>query len=330
MIPPYEITTEVFKLGLRIRELITKVEGYAIPKPEIKLRKENKIKSIIGSLEIEGNSLGEELITALVDGHRVVGSEREVSEVLNAIKAYDSIKAFTYHSPVSFKKMHGVLMENLIDSAGRYRSGGVAVVDGKKVIHMAPPASNVHYLINNLFQYLENAEDDLLIKSCVAHYEIEFIHPFADGNGRMGRIWQSLILIADHPIFQFVPFEMVIKENQKEYYKVLAACDKVGKSTQFIVFMFNCLIESLEQLYLDIQNQGVPEVKERVKTYLTMYDRTEAFSRKNYMEVWKDISSATASRDLKYAVEKEWLKKIGDKRKAAYIIREENLPKEEN
>ena len=219
MNPPYEITPEILKLITSISEKIGEINATYLNRPSPKLRKQNKIKTIHSSLKIEGNSLTEEQITALLEKIRVVGPKKDVVEVLNAIGIYENLHRYDPNSEQSFLKAHQQLMKNLIDDAGKYRKQGVGIVKGSKVEHLAPPFENVAFLMKDLFEYLKNSDEIALIKSCVFHYEMEFIHPFLDGNGRMGRLWQTLILMEKYPIFEFLPFETMISIDQEKYYK---------------------------------------------------------------------------------------------------------------
>jgi len=170
-------------------------------------------------------------------------------------------------------------------------------------------------LMNDLFDYLKNDEDLVLIKSCVFHYEMEFIHPFIDGNGRMGRLWQTLILKDSYLVFEFLPIETLIKERQEQYYESLGKSDNTGESTVFIEFMLEIILESLEEL-LSIQNVSLTNI-DRVNLFKSIV-KNDLFARKEYLKNFREISSATASRDLKFAVENELIKKIGDKNTTRY------------
>jgi Fic family protein len=314
MNPPYEITSSILKLITSISEKIGEVNANFLNKPSPKLRKQNRIKTIHSSLKIEGNTLTEEQITALLENKKVVGPKKDVLEVLNAIKIYENLEGYKPSDEKSFLKAHKNLMEGLISNAGKYRNQSVGIVKGSKVEHLAPPFENVPYLMKDLFQYLQKSNEIELIKSCVFHYEMEFIHPFLDGNGRMGRIWQTLILIEKHPVFEFLPFETLISNDQEKYYKALAESDKSGKSTKFIEYMLNVIDISISEL-LDFNNRTLSE-KERLEYYVSL-NKTE-FTRKDYMDIFKDISSATASRDLKKGVELGLFEKIGEKNKTIY------------
>ncbi|HPI53860.1 MAG TPA: Fic family protein, partial [Chitinophagaceae bacterium] len=231
-----------------ISEKIGAVNANYLSKQSPQLRKQNRIKTIHSSLQIEGNTLSEEQITALLENKRVIGPKKDVLEVLNAINVYENLNNYKFYSNKSFLQAHHELMNGLIESAGKYRNQSVGIIKGNKLEHVAPPYENVPFLMNDLFKYLKDSEELTLIKSCVFHYEMEFIHPFVDGNGRMGRIWQTLILMSEYPVFEFLPFETLINTSQKEYYKSLSLSDKSGKSTYFIEYMLQVIDTSLENL----------------------------------------------------------------------------------
>ena len=213
--PPYDITLKILRLTASISEKMGEAKANFLIKPSPQLRKQNKIKTIHSSLKIEGNTLTEEQITALLDNKRVIGEKSEVIEVLNAIDVYEDLREYTANSMDSFLLAHQKLMVGLIEKPGELRTGNVGIVQGNKVAHLAPPAGNVNHLMSQLFSYLKDKEELTLIKSCVFHYEMEFIHPFLDGNGRMGRLWQTIILIEEYPIFEFLPFETLISSNSR-------------------------------------------------------------------------------------------------------------------
>ena len=314
MNPPYEITSSILKSITSISEKIGEVNANLLNRPSPKLRKQNRIKTIHSSLKIEGNTLTEQQITALLERKRVIGPKKDVIEVLNAIKIYENLKDYNPFDEKSFLKAHLNLMEGLIENAGKYRNQGVGIVKGSKVEHLAPPFENVPYLMKDLFEYLQKSDEIELIKSSVFHYEMEFIHPFFDGNGRMGRLWQTLILMEKYPIFEFLPFETLISNDQEKYYKALADSDKSGQSTKFIEYMLDVIDRSINQL-LDFNNRTLTE-KDRLEYFISL-NKTD-FTRKDYMGIFKDISSATASRDLKKGVELNLLEKVGEKNRTIY------------
>jgi Fic family protein len=315
MKPPYDITPTILKLITSISEKLGEVNATFLTKQSPQLRKQNRIKTIHSSLQIEGNTLTEEQITALLDNKRVIGPEKDIIEVVNAIKVYEKLNHYNFTSEKSFLKAHFALMNGLIKNAGTYRNQGVGIVKGTKVEHVAPPADNVPFLMKNLFDYLQDQEELTLIKSCVFHYEMEFIHPFLDGNGRMGRLWQTLILMSEYPIFELLPFETLISTTQKAYYKSLSLSDKSGKSTFFIEYMLDVIDKSLANLLN--YNRRIFKDVDRLDYFLKL--GIKEFSRKNYMDTFKDISSATASRDLKKGIELKLFKSIGTLNKTRYI-----------
>ena len=316
MKPPYDITPQILKLISSISEKIGEVNANYLNKQSPQLRKENRIKTIHSSLQIEGNTLTEEQITALLENKRVVGPRKDVIEVLNAIKVYDRLDSYKFSSEKSFLSAHQVLMHGLVEDAGKYRNKGVGIVKGSKVEHVAPPYELVPFLMNDLFDYIKDSNELTLIKSCVFHYELEFIHPFIDGNGRMGRLWQTLILMDEYPVFEFLPFETLINANQKGYYKSLALSDNSGKSTIFIEYMLGVIDRSLESL-LNYNNRILKDI-DRLEYFISL--GIKEFTRKDYMNVFKDLSTATASRDLKKGIDLNYFRSEGEKNKTKYKV----------
>lgn len=315
MKPPYQITDTILQLITAISEKIGAINATHLYKPPTELRKRNRIKTIQSSLEIEGNTLTEEQITALLENKRVLAPQKDIVEVQNAIKVYEQLHSFNPNSLKDLEKAHKILMQELIENAGKLRTTNVGIVKGSKVAHVAPSGNMVKGLMNDLFSYLKNDTDIALIKSCVFHYEFEFIHPFIDGNGRMGRLWQTLILMQQYPVFEFLPVESLIKEDQQKYYDVLSKSDKIGASTPFIEFMLGLILQSLKNL-LKSQNRSL-SVADRIELFKDRVS-TASFARKDYLQAYKDISEPTASRDLKWAVNNGFLEKIGANRLTKY------------
>ncbi|MDN5421978.1 MAG: Fic family protein [Chryseobacterium sp.] len=315
MKPPYTITDKILSLVASISEKIGEINAHHLYKPATELRKKNLIKTIQSSLEIEGNTLTEEQITALLENKRIIAPLKDIQEVHNAIEVYERLKQFNPNSLKDLEKAHAILMKDLIDKAGKLRTSNVGIVKGSKVEHIAPSGTMVKGLMNDLFQYLKIDPELVLIKSCVFHYEFEFIHPFLDGNGRMGRLWQTLILMQQYPVFEYLPVESLIKKNQKEYYSKLSESDKKGNSTPFVEFMMGIILEALQQV-LQSQNTNL-NTKERILIFKEKM-KSERFSRKDYLQHFKNISAPTASRDLKWAVEQGILEKYGEQRLTEY------------
>lgn len=316
MNPPYDITLSILKLISSISEKIGEVNATYLDRQSPQLRKQNKIKTIHSSLQIEGNTLTEAQITALIENRRVIGLEKDITEVLNAIQVYDLLNTYKPTSEKDFLKAHKQLMNGLVDAPGSYRKQGVGIVKGSEVAHVAPPYYNVGSLMNDLFSYLKDTEEPVLIKSCVFHYEMEFIHPFLDGNGRMGRLWQTIILMQEYPVFEFLPFETLISKTQDKYYEALGKSDKSGKSTIFIEYMLEVINISLEELLK--YNNRIFNDTDRIQYFIGLGHNN--FTRKDYMNIFKDISSATASRDLKKGIALQYFQKEGTLNKTRYII----------
>lgn len=315
MKPPYTLTGKILKLVSAISEKIGEINSAHLSKPPTELRKKNRIKTIHSSLEIEGNTLSIEQITAIVENKRIIGPQKDILEVKNAIAVYDYLDNLNPYSFDSFCEAHGILMKGLVDSAGKLRNKAVGIARGTEIAHIAPPCDILKPLMNDLFDYIKNDDDLVLIKSCVFHYEMEFIHPFLDGNGRMGRLWQTLILKETYPVFEYLPIETLIKERQAAYYEALGQSDKAGESSLFIEFMLEIILNSLIELF-SIQNISLQNT-DRISLFKNIA-KQDYFTRKDYLKNFREISSATASRDLKFAVENGLIEKTGDKNATVY------------
>ena len=266
--PPFEITSKILNLVSEISEAIGKLEVLTLSSKNLKLRKANKIKTITGTLSIEGNTLSEEKVTAILNGKRVIAKEKEIAEVKGAIAVYDKLDDFDYKNLDDLLEAHKILMKDILINPGIFRTSDVAVGGESGVVHVAPPFTQVSNLMYDLFKWLKNSDIHPLIKGCVFHYEFEFIHPFVDGNGRMGRLWQTLILYKYKNIFAYIPIESVIKQKQEEYYKALEISNEEGKSTFFIEFMLKAILEACKnEMFLQNVPDDVPKnvPKEREK-----------------------------------------------------------------
>lgn len=283
--PPYTLTDGILGLVGEISEWVGRyaVTEQASAKPL--LRRGNRLRTIHASLAIENNTLTLEQMTAVIDGKRVLGHPREVQEVRNAFAAYEAMEKWNPISEKDLLAAHGILMAGLVDAAGMFRSGDVGVLHKKKVVHMAPKSARVSQLMGNLFAWLNNTNAHPLVTSSVFHYEVEFIHPFSDGNGRMGRLWQTLILSRWKPLFAFLPVETVIRNRQKEYYRVLAECDSVGNSTVFVEFLLNAIMESLKEN--TSTDQVSDQVTDQVATLLKVMGDGRSHTATELMKILK-------------------------------------------
>jgi len=243
--PPYTITSKMVNLIASISEELTRIEYNQKEIITPQLRKKNRVKTLAGTLEIEGNFLGEEKITAILEGKRVLGTYQEILEVEGAINAYKEFENYRFNSLDDLLKAHKILMSGILTTAGSFRSVNVGVGSSEGVAHVAPPHGVVADLMRDLFDWLKNSDEHPLIKSCVFHYEFEFIHPFSDGNGRIGRLWQSVILHNWREVFAVMPTESIVRDNQERYYQALEDAGSVGESTPFIEFMLEVILNTV-------------------------------------------------------------------------------------
>ncbi|MBN2259454.1 MAG: Fic family protein [Clostridiales bacterium] len=279
--PSFTLSEKTLNLVAEIMEIVTKLTMIEVEGINPKLRRNNRIKTIHASLAIENNSLSLDQVTAILNGKRILGPGQDIKEVQNAYEAYELLLDLDPFDVSSMLKAHRILMNNLTKEAGIFRSGGVGIFAGENLIHMAPPASFVSEQISQLLLWVKNSELHPLIKSCVFHYEFEFIHPFADGNGRMGRMWQTLILYKWKNLFGWLPVESLVKDRQDNYYKVLGECDKAADSVKFIEFMLESIRDSLVEIS-STEQVGV-QVSEQVEILLSAIGK-DTVSGKELME----------------------------------------------
>ena len=249
--PPFTISANAINL---IAEISAQIERYSIRMERgdsLRLRKANRVKTVHSSLAIEGNTLSEGDVTAILEGKPVIAPQRQILEVKNAIKTYELYNSLDPFSLEDLLKAHRTMMCGLIDEAGTFRKKGVGVFDGTNIIHIAPPAERVKDLMEDLFAWLGSSPDHLLVRSCVFHYEFEFIHPFTDGNGRTGRLWQSLILGKLNPIFEHLPIETMVYTHQQGYYQAISQSSSKGDCQPFIDFMLQEILDTL------VEHQGL-------------------------------------------------------------------------
>ena len=248
----------------------------------------------------------------------MIGLSRDILEATNAIQVYLQIDTFAPLSINSFLNAHGLLMEGLIPSAGSLRKEPIGVLRPGDIFHEAPPWKQVGPMMQALFAYLKATDDHWLLKSCRFHFQLAHIHPFVDGNGRMGRLWQTRLLMEYHPIFEFLPVEDLIKECQSDYYRELAAGEDTGDCTGFVALMLTLTLESLNALMADTRSVTLTAL-DRLDIAAQSFGEA-SFSRKEYQGLFRTISTATASRDLQLGVKKKLLKKSGNRRTAIYRV----------
>ena len=264
--PPFSINSKIISLVADISELLGSISTANKLSSNPVLRRANRIKTIQASLAIENNTLSLEQVTALVNGKRVLGAPIEIQEVKNAYEVYEQLLQYNPYKLSDLLNAHSVLMKDLIAHAGAFRNSGVGVFKNNQVVHMAPPANIVPELIRNLINWYQHSELHPLIKSAVFHYEFEFIHPFADGNGRMGRLWHTLLLSNWKELMAWIPVETIVKERQSEYYQMLEQADKKSDCTCFIEFMLLAMHDTLVEF--EQSDQVTDQVSDQVQRLL--------------------------------------------------------------
>ncbi|MEJ5207188.1 Fic family protein [Denitratimonas sp. CY0512] len=259
--PPYTLTSDIVSLVAAIAEQVGRLSLLPEQGLDLRLRRINRIRTVTGSLAIEGNTLSEEQITALLEGKTVLAPPRELQEARNALLVYEHLSSWGGSNETDLLAAHRLLMTGLLDHPGQYRASGVGVMAGDKVLHMAPPANRVPVLMRQLFGWLGSTREHPLIASSVFHYEFEFIHPFADGNGRMGRLWQTLLLSRWQPALAWLPVESLIHQRQAAYYQALNDSTAATDCAPFIQFMLTCIRQALDGLTPQDTRQVTPQVE---------------------------------------------------------------------
>ena len=315
--PPYTITSKILTLSTKIGEALTRVEYDRQHIITPTLRKKNRIKTLAGTLEIEGNFLGEEKITAILDGKRVLGTVQELLEVEGAINAYNAFESYHHDRLDDLLKAHKILMHGILKTAGSFRTVNVGVGSQDGVSHVAPPHGAVPKLMRDLFDWLKESDEHPLIKSCVFHYEFEFIHPFSDGNGRIGRLWQSVILYHWREVFSVVATESIIRDHQERYYQALEASGALGESTPFIEFMLEVILETIKS---SVKSSEYSSVKTDIKI-LTYLKKNPNSTIKELAQLL-GISSRGVEKQIATLKKEERLRRVGSTRKGHWEVLE--------
>lgn len=323
--PPFKITSQIIDLISQISEAVGEINSLENSPRHLELRKENRIKTIHSSLAIENNSLSLEQITAIIEGKRVLGSPNEIQEVKNALQAYELLLTLNPYEEKDLLKAHKLMMADLVKRNGKYRKDGVGIFDGNQVVHLAPPADRVPFLMSDLFEWLKNSDVHPLIKSCVFHYEFEFIHPFQDGNGRMGRLWQTVILKEWKSVFAWLPIETLIKENQVEYYNALNSSDSDANSTNFTVFMLQTILRTIKEI---IETEKKITLKITVKITANQKKILEAI-KQNPFVTQEELSSIVGiaklniNKNMKKLQEQGIIERVGADKNGKWIVCDE-------
>ena len=296
--PPYTITEKAADYLAKIVEIVTRLEFGTEFKRDIKLHRENRVRTIHSSLAIEGNSLTLGEVTAVIEGKVVAGRQAEVKEVKNAYEAYDKIMTFNPYATKDFLKAHKLMTQGLVAESGKFRSGDVGVFDGDVVVHIGARPQFVPQLMEDLFFWAKTSDLHPVLKSAILHYEIETVHPFADGNGRMGRLWQTLLLVKWNALFAWIPMESVLYQNRPQYYQAIEDARKANDSGVFIEFTLSALFEIIaEQAKHQVKHQ-VDLTDTQIAVLKSLGNKT--FSRK---EIFAAIEMNGDSRSFKRHIE---------------------------
>ena len=256
-LPPFTLSNKTLSLVAQISESIGRLTVQQEQEKLLRLRKVNRMRTVQGSLAIEGSTLTQQQITAILDGKRVIAPPKEVQEAHNAISTYEALPQWQPANSTHLLKAHLLMMKGLVEDAGMYRQEGVGVMSGEQVVHMAPQATRVPKLMTDLLEWLENSDVHPLVASCVFHYEFEFIHPFSDGNGRMGRLWQTLILSKWHEVFINIPVESMVYQHQDDYYLAIRQSTQQTDSAPFIEFMLQMIYDAISEANHITSNDGL-------------------------------------------------------------------------
>ena len=322
--PPFKITNDILNLVYEIGELVGKISAEKEFEKNLTLRRKNRIKTIYSSLAIEQNTLTLEQVTDVINGKRVLAPLKDIKEVQNAYEIYERLEELNENSIKDLLLAHKIMTSELIKESGRFRSKNAGVYQGEKLIHMGTLPEYIPELINNLFLWLRNSNEHPLIKAAVFHYEFEFIHPFQDGNGRIGRLWHSLILSKWKKFFAWLPIESLVQKYQKEYYIAINNSNRDAESTEFILFMLEIIKETLIEL---VETQKMTDKvidkmtdknKERVKLLMKYLGQNDSISNKEAQSLL-GISEATARRFLNSLVKENLLVAVGEYKARKYI-----------
>ena len=322
--PPFKITNEILNFVYEIGELVGKISAEKEFEKNLTLRRENRIKTIYSSLAIEQNTLTLEQVTDVINGKRVLAPPKDIKEVQNAYEIYERLEELNENSVKDLLLAHKIMTSELIKESGRFRSKNAGVYQGDKLIHMGTLPEYIPELINNLFLWLKKSEEHPLIKAAVFHYEFEFIHPFQDGNGRIGRLWHSLILSKWKKFFAWLPIESLVQKYQKEYYIAINNSNRDGESTEFILFMLKIIKETLIEL-IEIQkstdkatDKATDKNKEKIKSLIEYLNQNNSINNKEAQNLL-DISESAAKRFLNKLVKENILEAVGEYKARKYI-----------
>ena len=318
--PPFEINERIMADVIEIAELVGRVSVTDKISMNPTQRRTNRIQTIYSSLAIEQNTLDIEQVTAVLSGKRVIAPPKDIAEVQNAYEIYDNMDKLNPYSIDDLLKAHSVMERGLLNEAGEFRSRPVGVADSEgNILHFGTLPQYVPKLVQELLEWTEKSEIHLLIKSCVFHYEFELIHPFADGNGRMGRLWHTLLLSKWNPIFAWLPIESIIHDNQSEYYNAINVSNNNGNSTVFIEFMLSVIKQALQESIND-KPKNISSKSDLRWNKINDYLETHEYILNSDVQKLLGVSSATATRILVGFMKDGKLKRIRIKNCWGYVI----------
>lgn len=314
---PFQINTKILKLTAEISELVGSMSTLTEAARSPQLRRSNRIKTIYSSLAIEQNTLSLEQVTAVLSGKRVLAPPKDIAEVQNAFEIYDRLDELNPYSIDDLLAAHSVMVRGLREDAGEFRSRPVGVVDSQgNILHFGTLPAYVPQLVAELLDWTEHDENPLLIKSCVFHYEFELIHPFSDGNGRVGRLWHTLLLSKWNPLFAWVPVESIIHDRQSAYYQAINNANNAADSTCFIEFMLSAIKDAILEVAA-LPSKVKPIAESREQTILDFLSQHGEIANSDVRKLLS-ISAATANRVLNGMVEKGMIIRFRNGKSWAY------------
>lgn len=318
--PPFTLSPEILGLCEDIHRRVGAIDALSGATPRVQLRRRSLVRTVQATVAIEGGTFDEAHVTALLEGRRVAGSRSAIAEVANALRAYEAARRWQPGRAKHLLAAHAVLLKGLTEEAGRFRRGGVGILQGDRVAHVAPPAGRVPELVENLLDFVaRDREVSLLLRAALCHYELEFIHPFADGNGRMGRLWQHRIHLELHPAFAHVPVEATVRDRQRGYYAALGASDRSGDAAPFLAFSLRATRDALEEFAAELRPEPATATTRLARARAHFGSAT--FARGDYARLFPAMSLPTASRDLRKGVDEGDLEREGRQATARYRFR---------
>ena len=318
--PPFEITTAILDDIAEIAELVGHVNALQDLSANPTLRRTNRIRTIYSSLAIEQNTLSLDQVTAVLKGKRVIAPPKDIAEVKNAYEIYEMMESLNPYSVDDLLSAHGVMTRGLVDESGCFRSGPVGVVDKQgNILHFGTLPDYVPGLVMELLNWVRESDFHMLIKSCVFHYELELIHPFADGNGRIGRLWHTLLLTQWKPMFAWLPVESIIHDRQDEYYQAINRSNNEAASTSFIEFMLSAMKEALMEAVQVRNTENMSREDQRWYQIKRFLKKNGTITNADVREMFR-VSSSTANRILAKMTDDGKIQKIRIGKSWGYIV----------